>query len=390
MPTSHLALPRRTSLRAFVDGADWSSFRAAVSLHAHTSYSRETLSDLPAYTRQIPVIGQRLTRRLGGRRRSAEPTVDLTKGWWNPPASPRVVFESEAAQIDQRFGLDSMVSITDHDDIAAGIELQTLFAARRAPVSVEWTVPYAEGYFHLGVHHLPQNSAVEWLSRLSAFTGGRRGETIRDLLDALHRVGSLVVFNHPWWDLAAIGERLHALRLRQFIDAYQPWLHAVEINGYRSRAENSRVRLLASERRLPLVAGGDRHGLAPNALLNLTRASSFAEFVAEVRDGVSHVVVMPEYQLPVGFRVLACVRDVLASHRVPASGRQPWTHRVSCECDGEMRSLSSCWPRGGPLWIRSSVAAFIMLSSRPLRPLVGRALRGLDGPAPVWPMAILG
>src|SRR5262249_29604067 len=138
------------------------------------------------------------------------------------------------------------------------------------PVSVEWTVPYGEGFFHLGVHNLPPDSAADWFGRMSAFTTGRGGETIRDLLEALHRAAALVVFNHPWWDLAAVGERTHALRLRQFLDAYQPRVHALELNGYRSRAENGRVRRLAAERRLPLISGGDRHGLAPNALLNLT------------------------------------------------------------------------------------------------------------------------
>jgi hypothetical protein len=98
---------------------------------------------------------------------------------------------------------------------------------------------------------------------------------------------------------------------------------------------------------------------------------------------------MPEYRQPVAFRVLACAADVLGSHRVHTSGRQPWTDRVSCECGGEVRRLSSCWPRGAPLWMRS-LAVFDLLSSRPLRPLMRAALRGLDGPAPVSPMATLG
>jgi hypothetical protein len=35
-----------------------------VSLHAHTSYSREVLADLPRYLVQIPFVGSRVEREL--------------------------------------------------------------------------------------------------------------------------------------------------------------------------------------------------------------------------------------------------------------------------------------------------------------------------------------
>ena len=87
--------------------------------------------------------------------------------WWHPPVSPRAVFESEAGQIEQPAGPAPLVSVTDHDDIAAGLELQTLYAQRRAPISFEWTVPCGRGYFHLGVHNLPPASADAWFDRLA-------------------------------------------------------------------------------------------------------------------------------------------------------------------------------------------------------------------------------
>ena len=383
------SLLRRTSLWRFADDADWSLFGAVVSLHAHTHHSREVLADLPPYITRIPVVGRCFEQELD-RRRALDEAVDFSKGWWHPPVTPRAVFESETTQIDRRFGLDSIVSVTDHDDVAAGVELQRLFAAGRAPVSLEWTVPYREGFFHLGVHNLPGQAASQWFTRLSSFTAGASDERLIDLLRALHVAEVLIVLNHPLWDLGGAGEQLHAVRLREFLDAHESTLHAVEINGYRSREENGGVRRLSAERGLPLISGGDRHAFAPNALLNLTRAKSFGEFAAEVRDGVSHIVVMPEYQEHLTTRILASVADVLGSYRVSSSRWQRWTDRVSCDACGAIRPLSDHWPNGGPLWVRSSVAVFRMLASPfPLR--VWRAgLEWLDGPPPVSPIPTLG
>ena len=50
-----------------------------------------------------------------------------------------------------------MVSITDHDDINAPMLLRSLESALGAiPVSVEWTVPFHETSFHIGIHNLLQ------------------------------------------------------------------------------------------------------------------------------------------------------------------------------------------------------------------------------------------
>jgi hypothetical protein len=195
----------------------------------------------------------------------------------------------------------------------------------------------------------------------------------------------LIVFNHPMWDLAAVGERTHARRLREFLDSYHRRLHAVELNGYRSWRENGDARRLATERSLPLISGGDRHALAPNALLNLTHAASFAEFTADVRDGVTDVVVMPEYRQHVAARILDSAADVFTTRRLRA-GRQTWYDRVSCESDGEVRPLSHHWPDGGPLWVRSAVGAFRVASSPALRPVWRAALRRLDAPPAVSPI----
>src|SRR5262245_52634260 len=147
MAVATKTLSRRTTVRAYAKGADWSGFATAVSLHAHTHHSREVMSDLPSYIARIPVLAGWFEREGAG-------MIDFANGCWYPPVSPREVFDTETAQIDRRFNLDSIVSLTDHDSITAGLELQEHYAARRTPISFEWTVPYGEGFFHLGVHNL--------------------------------------------------------------------------------------------------------------------------------------------------------------------------------------------------------------------------------------------
>jgi hypothetical protein len=376
-------------LRRYVERVDWSGFGAAVSLHAHTFHSREVMSDIPAYITRIPILGARFESEVD-RRRGTDEAVDFSKGWWHPPISPRALFDSEAAQMDERFGLRSIVSLTDHDEIAGGLELQRWFAPERAPVSFEWTVPFQAGYFHLGVHGLPLPAASDWYTRLASFTAGTGGETLAEILQALTAASVLVVFNHPLWDLAAVGEAAHASALRAFLDDYQPLLHAVEINGYRSWRENGGVRRLSVERGMPLISGGDRHALAPNAVLNLTQATTFAEFAAEVRDGVSHVVIMPEYDEHLAARVLASVGDVLASRRLPRAGLQRWTDRVTCESEGMIRPLSYHWPGGGPFWVRATVGAFRVITTRPALRLCRAVLERVDGPPRVSPIPTTG
>jgi hypothetical protein len=378
------ALLRHTSLRRYVEGADWNGFAAAVSLHAHTYHSREVMSDLPPYIARIPIVGPMFDSEIE-RRRGTDEAVDFAKGWWHPPISPRGLFDAEAAQIDRRFGIGSMVSITDHDEIAGGLELQRWFAPGRAPISFEWTVPFGPGFFHLGLHGLPAGAANEWFARLSSFTSGTSDETLRDLLNALDASRVLIVFNHPLWDLAGVGEHTHAISLRAFLDAHVALLHAVEINGYRCWRENGGVRRLSGERGLPLISGGDRHGLAPNAVLNVTHASSFPEFAAEIRDGISHVVIMPEYDEHLSARVLASVADVLAPQR-KARRTECWTDRVSLESEGGVRSLSHYWPHGGPLLVRAAIGAFRVITAPPALRVWRSVKSRTDGPPPVTPI----
>src|SRR5262245_33027654 len=127
----------RASLAEFHDYRDFTGFSSAVSLHAHTLHSHEVLDDLPRYLSQIPVVGRLLNRELRASFARAGCALDFSRAWWRPPLTPRAVFDSEAMQIERRFDLAPLVSITDHDDISAGLDLQKLYAPRRAPVSFE-------------------------------------------------------------------------------------------------------------------------------------------------------------------------------------------------------------------------------------------------------------
>lgn len=382
MAVSTRTLARGTTLRAFAPGADWSGFTTAVSLHAHTHHSREVMSDLPAYISRIPILA-------GWFEREGAAAIDFSRGCWRPPVSPRQVFDSEAGQIDRRFSLQSIISVTDHDDITAGVELQQHYAARRAPISFEWTVPYGSGFFHLGVHNLHPAIAATWFNRLAALTANPQAERLADVFEDLNTERDiLIVFNHPLWDLAGVGAAMHTTLMREFLDEHRSRLHAIEINGYRSRAENGGARKVSADLNMPLVSGGDRHTLAPNALVNLTRASSFAEFAEEIRAGHSHVVVMPEYRRHIGERVLASVGDVLRTYRAYPKDRRRWIDRVSWEGAAGMCPLSTRWPDGGPLWVRSSIGVCRFITSPIVRPVVGTMLEQFDPSSAVGPVPL--
>lgn len=369
----------RTKISEYRSRSGWGAFTSVASLHAHTHHSREVMADLPRYILQIPVISgcfERATRAYA-EREGCE--IDFSRGWWHPPVSPRAVFESEAEQIERCFGLSPLVSVTDHDDITAGLDLQLLYANRRAPVSMEWTVPIGNGYFHLGIHNLPPASAREWFGRLSAVTAAPKPDAVNGVLADLAALpDALIVLNHPMWDLAGVGPGQHERLLRTFCHRHAFYLHALEINGYRSWRENAGVRPLARELQLPIVSGGDRHGRDPNAVLNLTRASSFAEFVTELRDGGSEVVIMPEYRRHLATRKLSSAGDVLRRYRSHPADKQRWTDRITWDDGDGARALSTHWPSGGPWWVRSAVGAFRVITSPVVLPVLGAALEASD------------
>ena len=376
-PVSRRGVP--TELRAWKKSLDVSrEFLSGVPLHAHTHHSRESLSHLPHYIAQIPVVGTLFDRDLQHHQEQSGTRVDFSKGWWHPPVSPRAVFDSEASQIT-KMGLSPIVSVTDHDSIEAGLELQRTFSPRCSPLSFEWTAPLGRGFLHLGIHNLPPASGHEWFNRLEAFTADPQVEPLEDILvDLTSADDILVVLNHPMWDLAAVGAIAHQHMLSQFLADYGHLMHALELNGYRSWGENLETVALARETGHPLISGGDRHACAPNALINLSHASSFTGFVHEIKAGVSTVITMPEYREHVIGRTIASVADVVSAYRHYPDGWQRWTDRVSCLTSQGLTPLSHHWPRGGPLWLRSVMSTVRVLAWQPLRLPLAQILEWRD------------
>src|SRR5262249_33637689 len=118
-------------------------YRTGVSLHGHTLHSQEKLDFIYRLATQIAPIrvalrrGEEVYRAYHDGR-----SLDLTRAWWTPPLSAYDAWALEARQLTDRFGLAPLVSLSDHDNIDAGILLQHREECRPMPVSVEWTVPY--------------------------------------------------------------------------------------------------------------------------------------------------------------------------------------------------------------------------------------------------------
>jgi hypothetical protein len=179
----------------------------------------------------------------------------------------------------------------------------------------------------------------------------------------------LVVFNHPLWDLYLIGQEKHEFLVNEFIQKNGAFLHALELNGLRNWDENRAVRRLAAQWNMVLISGGDRHGVEPNANINLTDATSFTEFVHEIRrQKRSNVLFMPQYAQPWKHRILQSTMDAIRNYPEFPQGSRTWDERVyHPDALGVVRPLSEIWPRGrAPLAIAWGMAMIQMLGKGPV------------------------
>jgi hypothetical protein len=319
-------------------------FRTGVSLHGHTLHSQEKLDFIYRLATQVTPIRIALQQGEARYRSIHGASLDLTRAWWTPPLSAYDAWKLEASHITDRFGLAPLVSLSDHDSIDAPILLQHREECRPVPVSVEWTVPYGGTFFHLGIHNMPAETARTVMTELEAFTAQKSQVPLAELLRMLtsHRE-TLVIFNHPNWDENKIGEEAHRAAARQFSGIYKQYIHAFELNGLRPWSENRTVVDLARQFDKPIISGGDRHGLEANTILNLSNATSFAEFVDEIREGYSHVVLTKRYMEPLATRILENIEDVLQDYDNHVYGRH-WSDRAFYLCDdGVTRSLKTLW-----------------------------------------------
>jgi hypothetical protein len=325
-------------------------FRSGVSLHSHTNQSQETLDFLANLGNQYPVIRPLLSRLEQRSERFHGIRLNYAASYWTPPMTPKLAFDLEIRQIET-LDLAPMVSITDHDNINAPMLLRTVPSARRIPVSVEWSAPYGEQSFHLGVHNLPSARAAEWMKTLSDFTANPSDARLTEILKALDEEPNvLVVFNHPLWDLYLIGQEKHEFLVGEFLQKNGNYLHALELNGLRNWDENRAVRRLAETWNMLLISGGDRHGVEPNANINLTNATSFSEFVQEIRrQKKSDMLFMPQYAEPWKHRILQSTVDAIRHYPEFPQGSRTWDERVyHPDSNGVIRPLSELWPNGAP------------------------------------------
>ncbi len=292
-------------------------------------HSRESLGFIPHYTAVVPILAWE-TRRLARKYLARHGKIlDYTRGHWTPPLPGREAYDLERRHIEETLGLAALVSLTDHDEIQAGRQLQS-DGIPGAPISVEWTLPMGPSHFHVGVHNLPFQDAPSILEELARYTRDPSEILRKELLASLSRQpGILTVLNHPLCDQGRIGADNHRALLGELLDTSQGWIHALELNGLRPWAENESVMDLARARDHVVVSGGDRHGCEPSSIVNLTRATTFPEFVAEVRAGRSEIAVLDHYREPLRFRLLKSVCDIMGYYpELP--GRSRWSDRVYC------------------------------------------------------------
>jgi hypothetical protein len=338
-------------------------FRTGVSLHSHTNQSKETLDFLANLGNQYPIIRPFLTRLETRSQAKHGIRINYAASYWTPPMTPKLAFDLESKQIE-KLGMDSMVSISDHDTIQAPMLLRTVPSARQIPVSVEWTAPYGIQSFHLGVHNLPSAKAQEWMQTLSDYTANPNDARLTEILQALHdEPNVLVIFNHPLWDLYLVGQEKHNFLVNEFLQKNGAYMHALELNGLRNWDENRAVRRLAEMWNMLLITGGDRHGVEPNANINLTNATSFTEFVHEIRrEKKSHMLFMPQYAQPWKHRLLQSTIDAIRHYPEFPQGSRTWDERCyHPDAQGVVRPMSEIWPKGRAPRAMSVLIAMIQM-----------------------------
>lgn len=347
-------------------------YSTGVSLHSHTNQSKETLDFLAKFGSDYSLVRKLIAIAENRARNTYKIAICYAASYWTPPLTPRLAFDLESGQIEKTLNLTPLVSITDHDTISAPMLLRTVASARHIPVSVEWSAPFGpDQAFHLGIHNLPSDSGAEWMRTFEEYTANPSERRLTEMLSALHALPNvLIVFNHPLWDLYIIGREKHRQRVHEFMAANGQFIHALELNGLRSWEENRETKQMAKARNMLLISGGDRHGLEPNANINLSNAASFTEFVHEIRyEGRSHVLFMPQYAEPWKHRILQSTLDAIRNYPDFPQGSRTWDERVyHPDSTGAIRPLSELWPGDGrvPWYLQFVIDTVKVLGSKPV------------------------
>ncbi|MGH9447485.1 MAG: PHP domain-containing protein [Terriglobia bacterium] len=381
----------QTRVHRLRESSGWRrDFRTAISLHSHTCHSREKADFVPLYIQKIPVLNRMIGSSMKRYEDRTGTTIDFRRICWTPPVLPSTVLASETSQIEEHLGLAALVSITDHDTIAAALSLrQQPGAASSIPISVEWSIPFAGNTFHVGVHHLPPARSIEIMEELSRCTAEPAEDRVSDLLGILDGFPeTLLVLNHPYFDFARMGAAKHQASVQQFLRRYRTWIHALELGGIRPWRENQKVLRMAEEYDLPIVAGGDRHGCRPNGVLNLSQAENWGDFAAGIRaNRRNDILLLPACEEPVRLRELQIVSDVSRHYPNYPYGYRQFADRIFVDLEAySWHPLSFYWSGGMPLWLRPVFGGLVALGSKPARPILRRLvpLFGDSGLA-TWP-----
>jgi predicted metal-dependent phosphoesterase TrpH len=289
-------------------------FGYAVSLHNHSCHSVEKLAALNH------VIKKTFMRPLSGILQSSfglgdVPNLNYADVTFNPPYTPEDVYQMEAAAA-ANWGFDGVhLAITDHDEFAGSL---ALLRSRpdlngRIAISEELSLWFDGHLFHLGVCHLPESAAEETHAQIQAAARGKRYDELFEILAASN---CLVVLNHP---LVAWAPGARAIPATELLSRYGWAIHALEVNGMRTREENDRVLELAREWRKPVIGGGDSHLLVASSILSLSQAATFQDFIVEVKDGHAVPFVTPDYFAPLQWKLFLRVLFFISRYRQIAS-----------------------------------------------------------------------
>ena len=308
--------------------------------------------------------------------------IDFERAYWTPPLTPKLAYEAEARQIQNVVGLDSMVSLTDHDNIEGPTSLRTVAETAHIPLSLEWSVPYGGLIFHIGIHNLPAASAQSIVAELNTLTRNPSDKRTCEILAMLDQIPDvLIVFNHPLWNQSRPGARQNDQILDRFLRLTAKFLHAFEFNASRSSKENDGVIKLAERWQRPIVSGGDRHGCEPSGALNLTRAETLPEFIEEIRQGrQSHVLVMPQYAEPVFIRTMRTLLDVIRDYPELPDGSRRWDNRIFHPdiFEGGDRPISTFW-KAPPAYVERTFTCIRILENAAVQRALRRVFRGAVG-----------
>ena len=367
-----------SSLCLFWRDRSWTKkFKTGISIHSHTQHSKERLSFIPKILSNKPGFHS-LFKYIERRHQEVHGApLDYSRGYWTPPLSAHDAFLVERGQIEEKLGLPGLVSISDHDSMEANLRLRLVEEDADVPISDEWSVPYGPAVFHVGVHNIPPQRASEFHERFESYRACRRPELLAEILSDLNSEPEiLVILNLPLTDEGRIGSRIHERHLQEFLGRFGRWIHALELNTLQPWKDNMRVCEIAKTLDLPVISGGDRHAVEPNGNLNLTNATTFSEFVREVReDRVSNVLFMPQCRESLKIRYIESIYHIVRDYP-ECPGRVHLLDRVFYELpNGETQTVSQATNGGGPAVTRLILKLVGVVVSPRLRPALRLAFQ---------------